>query len=335
MALEVFHREAPDLYGTVWLHSKPLQLSTLENRVIVLHFFDSASLKCVESLQFVRMWARHYGECGVIVIGVHVPQYSFGKNPLLVEESLQRFNVWYPVVIDNDGLIALAYNVQELPTFFLVDRERRLRFKFTGDGNIVEFERALRQLVSECGFDEELPEVLSLKHHDEDEQFYRVRTIDIALGYTRGFIGNPEGHSPESIVEYSDPHYYLPDRCYFHGQWLSEREAMRCFNDQGYCVVQYDAKDVYALLGSERELPVEVTVEVDGKVVPESDYGRDLIQSHRSTSILVVSTARLYHILSHQTREKHTLKLIPSSSNVAFYALATTSHAIADVVHLN
>lgn len=335
MGVELIQRNAPELYGAAWFHSTPIQWSELENRVVLLHFFDTASLRGIESLLYTRLWARHYAECGFLVIGVHVPLYSFGRNQSLIENTLHRNNVWFPVVLDNDGRIAVAYDAREIPTWFLVDKEKRLRYRFTGKGNISEFERALRQLVSECGYGAELPEVLSVQYIDEHEQYHRSHTVDIALGYAFGNIGNPEGYSPESVVGYVDPLFYLPDRCYFHGKWKSEREAMRCFDEQGYCLLSYDAKDVYALVGTENGVPAEVLVEVDSRPVDELSFGRDLIRSHNETTILLVSTPRLYHVLSHPLKEEHTVKFSPSNSHIAFYSVATTTTTLADVVQLN
>lgn len=339
MAFEAIHRTAPDLFGNAWLNSEPIILHEIENKTVLLHFFDSASLRSVESLSYAKAWAQHYAECGLIVIGVHVPTFTFGTNRAVVENTLSRYALWYPVVMDNSAHIALAYDIRRIPAFCLVDKEKNARYLLTDDGNFLEFERALRQLVSECGYRNELPEIICPLHSQQTEFTVRVpQTTDIFLGYLRGTIGNAEGTVPEAVLEYHDPGFYLPDRCYLHGKWFNGREALQyagTAQESGYILFPYEGRDVYALLSSRDGLPCEITVEQDGVSLSSVFAGNDVVQTRNQKSLVLVSAPRLYHLASNPEVGTHSLRLFPVDSRVEFYALSCSSMRIPDVVPLN
>lgn len=339
MGFEALYRPASDLLGNAWINSEPIILHEVEGKSVLLHFFDFSSLRSVESLVYAKGWAQQYADCGLITVGVHIPSYTFGKDRSRIESSLRRYSIWYPVVMDNDARIALTYNIRVVPAFCVIDKEKNVRYQLTDDGSTVEFERALRQLLTECGYKNELPPMLCPLRASEDGEFLRVpQTTDVAVGYLRGTIGNVEGVIPEGIVEYHDPQFYVSERCYLHGKWLIGREMLRYVgtsDEEGYLLFPYEGKDIYALLESADGVPCEVVVEQDGYPVSSDSFGNDLIQASDHRSVVTVSEPRLYHLISNQKVTSHLLRLIPINSRVAVYALSSTSTVVVDVVPLN
>jgi len=332
MNYESSYRSAPDLLGSVWLNSEPIIFNKIENKVILLHFFDSSSLWNLETVKYPKTWKQAYGHCGLLVIGVHEPSYNFGKDAAIVQQSLHRMNIDYPVVLDNSGNIALAYNVQMSPTMCLIDKEMRIRAFLYGSEDCVEFERTLRQLLSEAGYGNEIPDTITSVHFDLQEKSRRFkRSRDISLGYLRGTIGNPEGFVPESAMEYTDSKLYISERCYLSGQWVIERDGIRCLNSAeqpGYLTVSYEAKDVYALIGVEGAEVSEVIIKQDGNPLNPDIYGSDVIKTSDDFSGVQVTVPRLYHLISNSQHGEHQLTMVPSSSRVIFYSISFTSSFI-------
>ncbi len=340
MGFETIYRKAPDLCGNAWINSEPIILHELENTIVLLHFFDCASVKSLETIAYTRILYQQYGKDGLLVIGVHAPLLSFGKKTNVVAHSLHRFNIWYPIVLDNEWRITTAYQVYTLPTLCLIDKDNQIRYRWYEEDSVVEFERALRQLLSVGRYDTEISEelVFSIKMNDISPIRQQRHSIDIPLGYNYGMLGNPEGYNRELRAHYVDPQFYLPNRFYLNGLWVCERDRIYAIDDSetdNYIVVPYETQQVYATIESKNDDAQKVMVISDGSYLSEVCKGHDIQISEAGESFVEVSNGRLYQLVSQPAIQAGTLLIKPMSENVVFYSVAFTSVNVPASVSLN
>ena len=219
---------ARELLGDFWFNSGPVPLAALRGQVVLLYFWDYSCAGCLRMLPYVTEWERRYQPFGLVTVGVHSPRFTFGKKPEHVQKAVARHGIGFPVVMDNEGLIALQYECRLLPETILVDKDGFIRYRSTGDGNAAAVEHALQALLYSAGVGAELPMIMDpLREADRSGAICFRATPELFAGYLRGTIGNVEGYAPESVLSYADPGMYLDGRLYADGEWRSERECLR------------------------------------------------------------------------------------------------------------
>jgi thiol-disulfide isomerase/thioredoxin len=337
MELSPKHFHAPELYGDFWYNSEPISIRALQGYVVLLDFWDYSNLNSVRALPYMNEWYRKYQEFGLVVVGVHTPEFQFGKKPEYVERAVREAGIEYPVVMDNEAIIWNAYAARSWPTKYLVDKDGFVRFMLTGVGGYEQFERAIQALLSEAGVRGELPQ-LTEPQRDIDRWgavCYRT-TADISFGYLRGTIGNIEGYNPESTIEYTDPGLYLPGRFYAHGRWTDKKESLQFNGDEeGYLIFLYEALEVHGVMSAEDSKQCMVFVEQDGKMLTEENKGADIVLTDEGYSVLPVSRPRLYHIVRNKEFGSHRVKLRTICPSLAVYTLSFTASAVAELMSNN
>src|SRR5512135_1387700 len=147
MELESTTFHAPELYGDSWLNGEPVSIRDLRGRVALIDFWDYTSNHCIRSVPYLSDWAAKYRDFELVVIGVHTPEFKFGKTAGVVQRALERLGIQYPVILDNEALLWNAFGARTWPTKYLVDKDGFIRFTQQGEGNYQQFERALQQLI--------------------------------------------------------------------------------------------------------------------------------------------------------------------------------------------
>jgi thiol-disulfide isomerase/thioredoxin len=197
---------AQELYGDFWFNSEPLPLSALRGQVILLEIWDYTCVSSLRAMPYVKAWDHKYHDHGLIVIGVHTPKFPFARDPEVVQKEIRRLGISFPVVMDNQQFIAAQYGNRVWPTAYLIDKNGFVRLQSEGEGSYDVLERSIQTLLHDARGGETLPTLME-PMRDEDRPgaaCYRS-TQEIYTGYLRGSIGNVEGYSPESVVEYADP----------------------------------------------------------------------------------------------------------------------------------
>lgn len=339
MELQPKHIRAPAVYGDFWFNTEPISLSSLQgSSVILLDFWDYSCISCVRALPYLKDWHRKYQEFGLMVIGVHTPEFKFGRAQDVVQRALKDLGIQYPTVTDNEAIIWSAYGVRQWPTRVLIDVDGFVRIVQSGESGYQEFERAIQQLLAESGYRGEMPE-LTKPFRDTDEPGAALfqTTREMHLGYLKGTLGNPEGFSAESTNEYVDKGLHLPERFYANGKWMSERDFF-CFNgssgEKGMIMLQYDAREVNAVMNSKKGTRLEVVVQQDGKALTEGAAGLDIVLLSEK-SVVYVDTPKMYRLVKNPEFQSHTLKLIVSDPEVEIYAFSFVSSVIPDVIPSN
>jgi hypothetical protein len=336
--LEPRHTRAPELLGNRWINSEPFALSDLEGSVVLIDFWDSANINCLRVIPYLNEWRVRYEEFGLVAVGVHTSEFKFAREEQHIERAVRRLHVSYPVIVDDEGRLWNAYGCRSWPTRFLIDRDGFLRFVQEREGGYVQFERMLQQLLRESGYRGELPDLMQpLREIDSPGAVAYKATHDIALGYLRGALGNPEGYSPESTIDYPDPGYYLPDRVYAEGKWMNERECLRfegSEGDTGAMRVGYESLEVNAVLGGKRGEPCVVVLEQDKCPLPKDVLGDDVIVRGEET-VVVVDEPRLFNLVKNREFGNHFLKLTVRTPDTEVYSLSFVSAVIPEIISSN
>src|SRR5258708_948270 len=149
-----FEGELPSLSGaTAWLNSPPLSADDLQGKVVLIDFWTYTCINWLRTLPYVRAWAEKYRDQGVVVIGVHTPEFSFEHDLENVRRAAQDMRVAYPIAIDNDYAIWSAFNNHYWPALYIVDAQGRMRYHQFGEGAYEQSEMILQQLLAEAGID--------------------------------------------------------------------------------------------------------------------------------------------------------------------------------------
>lgn len=142
--------KAPEFTGIEkWLNSEPLTLSALRGKVVLVDFWTYSCINCLRTLPYVKQWHSKYKDKGLVVVGVHTPEFPFEKSTANVQASLKRLDIQYPVAQDNAYATWDAYHNQYWPAFYLIDASGKIVYKHFGEGRYEETEAIIQKLLSE------------------------------------------------------------------------------------------------------------------------------------------------------------------------------------------
>jgi cytochrome c biogenesis protein CcdA/thiol-disulfide isomerase/thioredoxin len=290
----------PSLAGAVeWLNSPPLTAAGLRGKVVVVDFWTYSCVNCLRTLPYVRAWAAKYKDQGLVVIGVHAPEFAFEKNIDNVKRAVKELDIGYPVAVDNDYAIWRAFNNEYWPAHYFIDAQGRIRHHHFGEGEYAESEKIIQQLLAESG----AKQVVS--------GLVQPQIVGAALGASAG-----NGESPETYIgydraenfasnggaEHDENHAYTvpasltANQWGLLGTWNVSPEKGLLVSPGGHIVYRFHARDVNLVLGPGADgKPVPFRVRVDGKT-PGNNHGMDVDADGNGS----VAEQRLYQLLRMQ-----------------------------------
>lgn len=244
---------APELVGlTGWLNSEPLDLAALRGRVVLVDFWTYSCINCQRTLPYLTRWAEEYADDGLVVIGVHAPEFAFEREARNVADAAERFDIRYPIALDNDFVTWRAYDQRFWPAKYLVDAEGTVRQVHYGEGAYAETEAAIRELLGLSG------EVRA----DDGPRHTDGRTPETYLGSDRVARLHDDEVVPGREAEYAlqDPALHSFS---LGGTWRVEPEYAQAGQD-AVLALRFRAAQVHLVLEGEGT----VTVSVDGDADP-------------------------------------------------------------------
>lgn len=329
----------PELFGNFWLNSEPVSLRDLRGNVALIDFWDYSNANSLRTLYYVKGWFDRYKEFDLAVIGVHTPQFAFGKNPENVEDALKRLGIAYPVVMDNDAIIWTAYSNRIWPTRYLIDRDGFVRYSHPGEGGYDSFERALQALLIEAGYRGVFPDHIPPARDTDFAGALCFRaTGEIQLGYLRGTLGNPEGHGPESTVLYDDQGFHLAGRVYLKGKWFNEREGVRFdgeAGEEGGVSFTYEACEVSVVMSHDGVGFGKVFATQDKKPLTKENAGADVRFDENGLSFILVDRPRDFNVVSHQEFGEHEIVLTTQTPGLVLFIISFLTGVIPELVSRN
>ena len=242
-----------------WLNSEPLTMDALRGKVVLIDFWTYSCINCLRTLPHVRAWDEAYRDDGLVIVGVHTPEFAFERDADNVRRAVRDLDVAYPVALDNAYGTWTAWQNRYWPAKYFVDRAGRLRYAHFGEGGYEESERVLRQLLAE----DSDTELVSADIADETPS--GEQTPETYLGYQRldRFVGSEL--APDREAEYTIPDYVPLHGVAYGGRWTVEGERIVAGED-ARLRLPFHARDVFLVLGTSGE-PGSVEVSLDGERV--------------------------------------------------------------------
>jgi thiol-disulfide isomerase/thioredoxin len=252
----------------IWLNSQPLTAAGLQRKVVLVDFWTYTCINWRRQLPYLRAWANKYKDKGLVVIGVHTPEFSFEKNVDNVRWATKDMGIDYPVVIDNDQAIWNAFNNEYWPALYFVDAQGRLRYQQFGEGSYRQAEMVIQQLLIEAGATGISREPVAVEPQGAEvaADWDDLRSEETYVGYARG-----EGFASSGGAVLDVPRLYtLPSRLRLNtwalsGDWTVKNPAAVLNKANGTIAYRFHARDLNLVMGPPTPgTPVKFRVTVDG-----------------------------------------------------------------------
>jgi len=308
---------APEFIGIEnWLNSDPITLEELKGKVVLVDFWTYSCINCIRTLPYITAWDEKYRESGLVVVGIHTPEFDFEKKPENVGKAIEKYNIRYPVGQDNSYATWNAFHNRYWPRKYLINYKGEIVYDHIGEGGYEETEKKIQEFLQE--------RAKSLKEKIEVEKKTINRTIDIDprqigtpeiyLGYqfTRGNFGNKEGLRPEQTIEYTIQKEVVPNNVYLQGKWKNNKDNVELISNTGKILLIYQAKDLNIVAESNENTPAEVLLNT--KPVKE-EKGKDITKG----GIAIINESRLYNLVEAKDYKIRAIEINFKNSGVKVY----------------
>ena len=282
--------------ATGWLNSEPLETTALRGKVVLVDFWTLTCINWLRTVPWIRAWSREYRDDGLVVLGVHTPEFKFERDHDLIREATIDRGIDFPIAVDDDYGIWSAFDNHYWPALYFVDREGIIRGSHFGEGSYEKSERLLQQLL---GVDRDLVSVRG-EGVEADADWDHLRTPETYLGYQRGERFKSRGRSP----------YRLPERLHLNhwglsGRWTLEPEDAVLEEAGGSLAFRFSARDAHLVLSPRGEDPIPFRVLLDG-AAPGPSHGVDVDEEGNG----VLRHGRMYQLVrQHDGAGERTLEI--------------------------
>ena len=303
---------------------------SLKGKVVLLDIWDYTCINCIQTLPYIRAWNERYKDKGLVIIGVHSPEFDFEKDPKNLDSAVKQFGINYPVIADNDYEIWNSLANQYWPAKYLFDKNGILRAEHFGEGDYEAFEAFLQQILLERDSTLNLPTPMApVRETDKPGAVCYRPTPETYIGFERNHLGNAIPNAEDLVKNYRLPRDLKKDVLYLDGAWKIHREyAQPGMSNHGSAdaslVFDYQAYEANLVIHPLAETGFKVMVTQDGKPVPKADRGSDIEESGGKTFI-TVRQARMYRITKNAGFGRHTLKLTANTPSFGAYAFTFTT----------
>lgn len=315
-------KKAPEFTGiTSYINTNVTKLSDLKGKVVLVDFWTYSCINCIRTLPYLVDWNQKYSDKGLVIVGVHSPEFEFEKNIDNVKQAVTRFGIKYPVLLDNDHGTWNAFQNSYWPRKYLVDSEGYIRYDHIGEGGYVETENAIKNLLSERSNQQgvEISNINQTKltvPEGQSVDFSQIKTPELYFGYqyARDQLGNIEGFNPDKTVNYTIPTSNLkPNVIYLQGLWKNNPDSMELVGPDGKIILSYSSKSVNIVAGGKGE----IIVKEDGKNTQTNNpfKGNDLDTEGK----LNINGQRLYNIADHGDYGNHHIEINAKGSGFKLY----------------
>ena len=302
----------PPLDGAVqWINSPPLSAADLRGKVVLVDFWTYSCINCLRSLPYVNAWAEKYKDQGLVVIGVHAPEFAFEKDINNVVKAVKDLNISYPVAIDNNYAIWRGFNNRYWPAHYFIDGQGRIRGHHFGEGNYDESEKMIQQLLAEAN---NKPVSTSLVTSTATgvglaASMRDIQSPETYIGYSRAenFVSEG-GQVPDQSHRYTAPTALQINQWALGGNWKVGEESAVQLSDQGRLSYRFHARDLHLVMGSSTAKPIHFRVTLNGKA-PGKSHGVDTDEQGMG----VVTGQRLYQLI------RQTQPIVDQTFDIEFF----------------
>ena len=308
-------------------NDSPLTLSSLKGKVVLVYIWTYTCINSIRPMPYIHDWNQKYSNNGLVIVGVHSPEFQFEKNYDNVKSAVQRFGITYPVVLDSDHGTWNAYGNNYWPRYYLIDTQGNIRYDHIGEGDYGQIEKSIQSLLAEraalmdekeISFNREPTTVInpgSLYYVDLKQN----TTPEVYIGYNtaRAPLGNPEGFKPDQTVSYSIPSTtnFKPDIVYLQGEWKNNPDNMELKSDTGRIVLTYYGKSVNIIAGGKGEGVVSNDEGPAARLTSNNSLGEDL----SSDGSFRIDGQRLYNLAIRNNYTAHSIVIDVKGKGSQFY----------------
>lgn len=287
----------PSLGGAAaWLNAQPLMSDGLRGKVVLVNFCTYSCINWLRTLPYVRAWAAKYKDRGLVVIGIHAPEFGFEHDLDNVRRAVQTMRIDYPVAIDNDHAIWRAFNNAYWPALYFVDAQGHIRHHRFGEGGYEQSERIVRQLLAEAGIENIGHELVSADGRGVEAaaDWGSLQSAENYVGYARTVnFASPGGATPEKPRVYAAPAQLRLNHWAVSGDWTMGKQAAVLNKAKGRIAYRFHARDLHLVMApAARGTSVRFSVLIDGQP-PAAGHGLDVNGNGSGT----VTEPRLYQLI--------------------------------------
>ena len=308
-------KQANDFTGIAqYINTKPISLDKLKDKVVLVDFWTYSCINCIRTIPHLNEWYKKYSDKGLVIVGVHTPEFEFEKNSENVKSAVQKFGIKYPVLQDNDKDTWNEYDNRYWPRKYLVDDEGYIRYDHIGEGAYNETEKVIQGLLTERAAHLGLKNINfntyqnvdtdSRLESQQDVNFSKIKSPELYFGYefARASLGNIEGFKPDQSLFYNLPENseIKPNMIYLEGKWKNNPDHMELQSNNGSILLKYNSKSVNIVAGAKGNF----TVIQDGKLITN-----DLSKDSDIDGKFVVDEQRLYNLVTNKNYGEHTIEI--------------------------
>lgn len=296
-----------------YINTKPISLDDLRDKVVLVDFWTYSCINCIRTIPYLNEWYDKYSDKGLVIVGIHTPEFEFEKNSENVKSAVQKFGIKYPVLQDNDKETWNEYDNRYWPRKYLVDDEGYIRYDHIGEGAYNETEKVIQGLLTERAAHLGIKNInlntsqnvdSGSKLESQDVNFSKIKSPELYFGYefARASLGNTEGFKPNQSLFYNLPENseIKPNMIYLEGKWKNNPDHMELQSSNGSILLKYNSKSVNIVAGAKGNF----TVIQDGKLITN-----DLSKDSDSRGKFVVDGQRLYNLVTNKNYGEHTIEI--------------------------
>lgn len=286
----------PQIEGiAAWLNSEPITQAQLKNKVVLIDFWTYSCINCIRTLPYLKSWYEKYHNLGLIIIGIHSPEFDFEKKPTNVKKAITSFGIKYPVALDNNFVTWRNFDNSYWPAHFLVDKNGNVVYQHFGEGKYDETENNIRALLG-----------MNAVTIPQKKSPLNFQTPETYFGYERANRNSSlESQAYNQNKKYTYPESLSADAWALNGDWTIEGQRIIANEANASIKINFRAAKVYAVMGSESNQPITVRVYLNGKPAPISS--------------IVVENHTLYTVIDEKNHINGLLELIATTPGLEMY----------------
>jgi len=287
-----------------------LSSSELKGKVVLVDIWTYSCINCIRTLPYIQAWHEKYADSGLVIVGVHSPEFEFEKKRENIEDAAKRNNLTYPTIIDNDRKIWNAFKNSYWPRKYLIDADGYIRYDHIGEGGYDETERQIQSLLKELNPDikSEMANVSA-----EGVDFSQIQTPELYFGssFRRVPLGNQKAPILESIAQnYTLPGLLAPNIIYLEGEWKNNGETMELASNEGAIEINYGSQSVHLVAESARGSTASAFLGEELHIGPEANGQGEI----------AIGGSRLYRIVKTDEYARNSLKIKIKGAGFKAYA---------------
>jgi thiol-disulfide isomerase/thioredoxin len=313
----------PEIQGIEdWLNTPfPMTVFKEKGKVVIVDFWAYSCINCLRTIPYLTAWYERYHNQGLVIIGIHSPEFAFEKEEQRVREAVSLLKIEYPIGLDNEKKTWEAFGNHYWPHKYFFGPDGTLRFEVVGEGRYDESEEKIRELLAEAGV--QVQKDVSISQKGDQVEFQKIKTAELFFGtFHGGFIGNPLGLLSDKSQAYRFPEELEENVFYLSGHWeIRDQFALHTDQNRGEIRLRYEAKSLNWVAGSNQSKGAWVEVMLDRHYLNQQEAGEDVVIDVQGKSKVHLSQKRLYRIIRNQGGYgKHLLSLILTDPEIECYS---------------